>query len=551
MRLVLLLLVLSFPSFAQSFDCYPVFTLNGTAGAVTMKCGTGGGSVGPQGPAGPTGATGPAGQDGAAGPAGPQGIQGIQGIQGVAGAVGAPGPQGPQGPAGSGGGGSPWVSAETFGAVGDCVADDTAAIQAALDSVGSTSFDPTGAGTVALRAGHCYKTSATLNINKSFVDLICAGTGMQQCTIKSSSTTADIIRVNGGGAGNCNAGGVNWSSVRDLWLKRTTPATAGSGVNVTNGCWTRIDSVRSDDSANGFYISSSANTLLDKSIVYWNNYGGFSRNGLFIDSSSGGFANASTRINSLTVDASSGGNNTGILLSGQCIADTYIRDFEIAKGGYGINIAASSARFNHCNGNIHITNPVMDLTSWAGILITNVIGGTAPFVGIEGGYIAAQGGYAVDIEGSIGVSVQGMTLRSPGQAAVKINGASSLNSIIGNKIDSSVVGVQITGGTSNKVIGNTFYSPSSTPSSAHIGLGAGSLNNLVSQNQLAGYASFGLSIVAGANNNIALPNQIASTITTPIADAGTGNLTTGASVSGTGCTVTAIVQGVITAATCN
>jgi len=36
MRLVLLLLVLSFPSFAQSFDCYPVFTLNGTAGAVIL-----------------------------------------------------------------------------------------------------------------------------------------------------------------------------------------------------------------------------------------------------------------------------------------------------------------------------------------------------------------------------------------------------------------------------------------------------------------------------------------------------------------------------------
>jgi len=175
MKLVLSVLLLSIASFAQSFDCYPVFTLNGTGGAVTMKCGTGGGTVGPQGPAGPTGATGPAGQDGAAGPAGPQGIQGIQGIQGVAGAVGAvgaTGPQGPQGPAGTGGSGSPWVSAETFGAVGDCVTDDTAAIQAALDSVGSTSFDPTGAGTVALRAGHCYKTSAALNINKSFVNLI-------------------------------------------------------------------------------------------------------------------------------------------------------------------------------------------------------------------------------------------------------------------------------------------------------------------------------------------------------------------------------------------
>jgi hypothetical protein len=172
-------------------------------------------------------------------------------------------------------------------------------------------------------------------------------------------------------------------------------------------------------------------------------------------------------------------------------------------------------------------------------------------VGIVGGYIAATGGYAIDIENSIGVTVQGMTLRSPGPAAVKINGSSSLNTIIGNKIDSSIVGVQISGGSSNKVVGNTFYSPSSTPASAHIGLGAGALNNLVSQNQLTGYASFGLSIVAGANNNIAMPNQISSTVTTAIADTGAGNLTAGVSASGTGCTITAIVQGVITAATCN
>ncbi len=249
------------------------------------------------------------------------------------------------------------------------------------------------------------------------------------------------------------------------------------------------------------------------------------------------------------MDATSGGDNTGILLSGQCIADTYIDKFEIAKGGYGINIVASNARFSHCNGNIHITEPIMDLTNWAGILITNVIGGTAPFVEISGGYIAAQGGYAIDIEGSIGVQVQGMTLRSPGVAAVKIGGASSLNAIIGNKIDGSVVGLSIVG-SSNKFIGNTINAAQATPAVAHIGMGSGAVNNLISQNQFTGYATTGILIVPGANNNIVMPNQFDSTITTPINNTGTGNLTTGASATGSTCTVTAIAQGVITAATC-
>jgi hypothetical protein len=66
------------------------------------------------------------------------------------------------------------VSVKDFGAVGDGVTDDTIAIQAALDAVGTLA--PAG-GTVYLPKG-LYLTSATINMNYANVQLLGAGTGV-------------------------------------------------------------------------------------------------------------------------------------------------------------------------------------------------------------------------------------------------------------------------------------------------------------------------------------------------------------------------------------
>lgn len=164
------------------------------------------GMTGPQGPpgqqgaTGSTGAQGPKGDKGDAGPQGPQGVAGPQGPQGAKGDTGNTGPIGATGPAGptgatgapgagvipggttgqilakasatdydtewtaapSGGGVTGVFNVKDYGATGDGVTDDTAAIEAAITAApaGTTVFFPAGvylvSSPVRLRGGLSY-----------------------------------------------------------------------------------------------------------------------------------------------------------------------------------------------------------------------------------------------------------------------------------------------------------------------------------------------------------------------------------------------------------
>lgn len=115
----------------------PPITVNIPDFSVTVPDGGGAGPEGPMGPQGESGPMGPQGPEGATGLQGDAGPIGPEGLTGPMGPTGLTGPIGPQGPAGSAGGGATSFSyvPENYGAVGDGVADDTAAFQAMFSAV--------------------------------------------------------------------------------------------------------------------------------------------------------------------------------------------------------------------------------------------------------------------------------------------------------------------------------------------------------------------------------------------------------------------------------
>jgi hypothetical protein len=98
------------------------------------------------------------------------------------------------------------VSVKDFGAVGDGVADDTAAIQAAIDSFA------TGQGTIYFPKG-IYLVTSTITINKDRMNLI--GEGQWVSQIRFNPTGDDIcIFIGKGGEGNTNGGVIVQCSVK-------------------------------------------------------------------------------------------------------------------------------------------------------------------------------------------------------------------------------------------------------------------------------------------------------------------------------------------------
>ncbi len=457
---------------------------------------------------------------------------------------------------GSSGTNTKWVDVtmSPYSAICDGVQDDTTAIQAALDSVGSADSSQTGAGSVFIPAGKTCKTTATLNINNSYVTFFGVGLGMAQAVIKTTSTTTDILKINGAGTGNCAAGAIYWPTIKTIDFRRFTPATAGNGISVIKGCWTKIEDVQAVDSMNNFYVQLSGVTLITRVQSAWSTNPGTARNGIFIDSSSGGH-NASTRLKSVTLDGTSGTNLTGVNVSGDCIADTFMDDVETAGGAYGIRVtstAANTETYNYCQGDVRITTPVIDNSSTVGIQVNDVWGGGTAHVGIVAGFVGALTGNAIDIENSQNISVMGMQLRAIAGTAVLLNGTHALfNSVIGNTIQISPIGVSLVNSSVNQILSNMFWSTSLNPATTHISIGGSTAGNIVSQNVLEGYATTGILLGASAAGNTAWPNIIDTThIGTAVTDNGSGNLTAGITASGTACTITAMIQGVITAATC-
>lgn len=123
-----------------------------------------------------------------------------------------------------------YVDVKDFGATGNGSTDDTAAIQAAINSLSSTG------GTVYLPAG-TYKVSSTLSW--SYNNITLAGAGKGATTISTYIASSDIISISAAARG----------GVRDLAILANTTQTSGAGIHFTN-----CDNVRATNILVGYNL---------------------------------------------------------------------------------------------------------------------------------------------------------------------------------------------------------------------------------------------------------------------------------------------------------
>jgi hypothetical protein len=145
------------------------------------------------------------------------------------------------------------VSVKDFGAVGDGVTDDTAAIQAAIDSLTSIG------GTVFFPAGN-YKISSTLLIRYSRIGLI--GDGLLASVISNSSASSTAIKF----AANPDTTVITGNSFINLRLVVTTSLDSNAtGIEMTQCDSFRMDKVRIEDHLVNLLINGCTNTNITDS----------------------------------------------------------------------------------------------------------------------------------------------------------------------------------------------------------------------------------------------------------------------------------------------
>lgn len=111
------------------------------------------------------------------------------------------------------------VNVKDFGAIGDGVTDDTAAIQAAINSLST-------GGTVLFPCG-VYKTSSAINV--SIAGIIIAGENRSKTIIRTTSATANVIVLDAGNVG-----------ISNLRIEHAVTRTAGSSISITTSA-SKID----------------------------------------------------------------------------------------------------------------------------------------------------------------------------------------------------------------------------------------------------------------------------------------------------------------------
>jgi hypothetical protein len=366
------------------------------------------------------------------------------------------------------------VSVKDFGAVGDGVTDDTAAIQAAITSLGNNG------GSIYIPASN-YKISSAININnQNGVKIF--GDGYKS-TIVLDSTTSNGIVVSGTSTG---------TILDSFWLVGSASATAGNMISVTTTANPSLflDKVLINNGWNGLSTATNNSDVFIQNFLFSNqvNIGIISGGGIWANV--GNVNNAGSIGFQIVSGLGPFMSNVDFFACATGVAINPAAAIQIGQARF-VNVACEngtlgwligggggtvlSVMMENCNATQHSTNGVSILSGVDGVVIDNLIAsgntssGVTIFGGtniqIKGGFFGSNGGNGIGVAANVNkFLITGVTAGpSAGYAANQQYGILvaagtsnqyiiSLNNTVGNILGSISDG----GSGVNKVVANNI-----------------------------------------------------------------------------------------------